>query len=141
VQSVYEAEDAGLYGKFIIGDDPDASNGKYVYVPLGAGCSDGVSEVVFDVAVGAAGTYLIWVRGLSNDSNHDSFFVTVDMGQPLLFRVPHVGTWIEDGVFDDSSEVKTAIHFAWDAGHHQIVFKCRNDGVWLDRIRIATLPP
>jgi len=138
---LYEAEDAGLYGKFLVGNDSDASNGAYVYVPAGAGCSDGVSEVVFDVTVGAAGTYLIWARGLSNDSNHDSFFVSVDMGQPALFRLPHVGVWVEASVFDSASEVKTAILYQWNAGPHQVVFKCRNDGTLLDRIRIDTVPP
>jgi hypothetical protein len=138
---VYEAEDAGLYGKFVIGDDRDASNGEYVYVPQGAGCSDGLSEVVFDVAVGASGKYVIWARVYSNSSEHDSFFVSADMGPEALFRVPVLASWVEESVFDEASEVKTAIQYAWDAGSHRIVFKCRGDATLLDRIRIDTVPP
>jgi hypothetical protein len=100
-----------------------------------------VSEVVFNVAVATQGTYLIWARGYSSDSNHDSFFVSVDKGPDALFRVAHVSAWLEEGIFDDASEVKTAIHYAWNAGQHQVVVKCRNDAVKLDRIRIDTLPP
>jgi hypothetical protein len=137
----YEAEDAGLYGSFVIGDDPDASNGKYVYVPVGVSCSDGLSEVVFDVALDAAGTYVVWARVSTNSSDHDSFFVSVDMGQEAVFRVPTLGPFVEEGVSDSASEVKAAIHYPWDAGDHRIVFKCRTAGAFLDRIRIEAAPP
>jgi hypothetical protein len=137
---VYEAEDAGLLGKFVIGHEPDASNGEYVYVPAGAGCSPGLSEVVFDVVPPNAGTYVIWARALAPNNNHETFFVSVDVGPQALLRLP-VGYWEEVSVFDDAAEVKSAIHYAWDAGHHQVVFACRSDGTLLDRIRIDPVPP
>jgi len=138
---LYEAEDAGLYGKFVVVDDPDASAGKYVIVPTGAGCSDGLSEVVFDVEVAAAGSYVIWARVQATDPSHDSFLVSADMGPEALFSVGEPSTFVEDAVTDSSSDLKTAVHYAWDAGRHTVTFRCREDGTSLDRIRLDLAPP
>jgi hypothetical protein len=140
---IYEAEDAGLAGKFTIGTDPDASAGEYVYVPAGAGCTgqSGTGEVIFNVTVETAGSYMIWARLKAPDSNHESFFVSVDMGHQALFRATVLGDWVEDLVYDSSAEVKTPIVYALNAGAHQVLFICRSDGTLLDRIRLQATGP
>jgi hypothetical protein len=140
---IYEAEDAGLAAKFTIGSDPDASAGEYVFVPAGAGCTgqSGTSEVMFDVAVAAAGGYLVWARLKAPDSSHESFYVSVDMGPKALFRASVLGEWVEDAVYDSAAEVKSPIVYELEAGAHQILFVCRSDGTLLDRIRLQEVGP
>lgn len=137
----YEAEDAALYGKFTTGKDPAASGGEYVFVPAGAGCSDGLSEVIFDVTVSAAGKYHLWATVSADSGLHDSFLVSVDGASPAVFSVPDKGSFVEEAVDDSSAAVKAPIVYALSAGAHHIVFRCREDGASLDKIRIEEAPP
>jgi len=137
----YEAESASLYGKFVIGMDPDASGGEYVFVPTGAGCADGLSQVIFDVSVSASGKYVIWATVSADSGLHDSFFVAVDGADAAAFSVSPAGHFEEEALNDSFADVKAPIQYTWDAGSHKVVFKCREDGASLDRIRLQVAPP
>jgi hypothetical protein len=138
---IYEAEDAGIFGKYVIQSDPDASNGEYVIVPADAGSCSNDDYVVFNVTVSADGTYLIWTRVIGTGLHNDTFFVSADMGPYYMVRTSVLGEWVEDAVFDDTADVTTPIHYQWEAGAHQIIVVCRADDVSLDRIRLEAVPP
>jgi hypothetical protein len=138
---VYEAEDAQIVGAYVVLSDPDASNGKYVIVPVDAGSCNNNDYLVFNVTADADGTYLIWTRIRGTGLHNDTFFVTADMGPLYEVRTSVLGQWVEDAVFDTNAEVKTPIHYAWEAGAHQIILICRATDVSIDRLRLERIGP
>jgi hypothetical protein len=139
--TVYEAENATLYGKFVILAGEHASAGKYVEVPSEAGCGDGLSVAAFDVAVDAENRYVILATASADSGLHDSFYVSVDNGPEVAFTVSNQAKFVEAAVNDSFSDASAPIRYPLDAGSHQILFKCREDGTQLDRIRLDIAPP
>jgi hypothetical protein len=139
--TVYEAEDAQVVGAYVILSDPDASNGKYVVVPADAGSCSNDDYIVFNVTADADGTYLLWTRIRGTGLHNDTFFVQTDMGPTYEVRTSVLGQWVEDAVFDTNAEVKTPIHYAWEAGAHQIILICRATDVSIDRLRLERIGP
>lgn len=88
-----EAETAVLTAPMEIAtDDAGASGGAHVVVPEGTGdvfdpgAPSGAAEITFTVPIDS--TYAIWGRARAMGRGSDSFFVSVDGGPFLLWRVP-----------------------------------------------------
>ena len=110
-------------------------------VPSEAGCGDGLSVAAFNVAVDAENRYVILATVSADSGLHDSFFVSVDDGPEVAFTVSRQGQFVEIAVNDSFSDANAPIRYPLEAGSHQILFKCREDGTQLDRIRVDIAPP
>jgi len=77
---VIEAEDAALIvPPFVVGSDPKASGGKFVWVPgpAGGAGSGGVGRVMWVVNVPADGQYTLAARVQTPTAQDDSFFIRI----------------------------------------------------------------
>ncbi len=126
-----EAEDGVVVAPMEIGDDPDASGGQYVSSPLG---NEG--GVTLKLCVPEAGDYELWgrVRGLGWGA--DTFWVTVDAGDPVVWEIPHdEWTWAPVTHRDDTGANIVQV-YPFDAGGHEIVVGVREAAAQLDLIRL-----
>jgi phage pi2 protein 07 len=140
-----EAENGGIGTPMVIGDDADASDGGYVWVPNGNGNfwspSDVAGRVEVPFMVPEAGDYTIWARVMANSGSDDSFFVEVDGKGPITWAAMHGETWVWDMVSgqsatdDPNASITGAMYL--EAGVHTLVFSQREDGTKLDRILIT----
>ncbi|WP_372679925.1 hypothetical protein [Desulfosarcina sp.] len=142
-----EAEDGDLQLPMEIGADPSASAGGYVWVPEGTGSftypsvNAGYAEFYFEVP--EAGDYIIWGRQISNDSASDSFFVSVDGQEELVWhtKLGGQGVWTWDVVSDrdvDAPRDATNPQVYWlEAGFHTLTIRQGEDGTRLDTIAIT----
>ena len=139
----YEAEDALIFGQYVIGSapPPDASALRYVVVPADAGACDDDDYVVFNVTASTDGTYLILVRLWGTGLHNDTFFIQADMGPTYEVRSGQLFWWWEGPIVDVNSDSGAAIQYQWEAGTHQLILSCRAVGVYLDRLRIEQVSP
>lgn len=137
-----EAESGSLVRPMVTARDRNASGGRYVYVPNGRGTvtdplsKGGYAEYVFSIPV--AGEYVISGCTMADSPSDDSFFVSVDSGQFITWNLPlgAKGTWIWSQLRDGFSA--EPMKFYLGAGSHTLIFKQREDGAKLDRIRITS---
>ncbi len=139
---VLEAEDAELYGGFVIESDPLASGGEYIHVPNGTGSNwtlnsgDARAEFIFDVD--SAGTFQ--VRGYINSTSYkdNSFFVTVNDSPAtgyLWDTNAKTGTdYLPEFVIDRDAASPAAVTL--DPGSHTVVVYLREDGTRLDKLEL-----
>ena len=142
-----EAEDAATSFPMVAGDDAAASGYGYVWVPEGSGnmsspsATGGNVEVTFDVP--EAGDYIVWGRVLTASGGDDSFFVSMDGAESMVWHAMQSGpeAWVWDPVSArDVGEVRDASNpyvYRLAAGAHRLVFSLREDGTKLDRLLIT----
>jgi hypothetical protein len=142
-----EAEDGDLQWPMEIADDESAGAGGFVWVPTGTGNLSNPSEqsgyVEYRFDVPETGDYVIWGRQISNDTSSDSFFVSVDGQEDMVWHTKHGGqdiwTWdvvsIGDAFAPDYAP--NPMHFRLEAGIHTLRISQREDGTKLDRILIT----
>lgn len=138
-----EAEAARLEEPMRIAADPGASGGAFTVVANGTAQS-GEGWAEFSVPVPTAGDYLLWARVRAPDGRSNSFYVTVDGGDRIVFDVPGPG---EDAVAPDwtwAPLVRRGSTEPWryrlGAGAHRLRLINRQDGTQLDRIVLTTDP-
>ena len=139
---IVEAESGVLQGYFAIGEDQNASGGKYIYVPNQHGHApdgkiDRNSRVDFCIDAPVDGEYQFLARVLANSSSHDSFFVTVD-GAPaagFLWDVKRSSKFVDDYLNDRRKSDPTT--FFLTAGRHIISVHRRESGTMLDKFEVV----
>ena len=127
-----EAEHGVLEAPMIIADDPTASGGRYVYVPRENGIAiSGAVTMTFWIT--AEGNYELQGRVWGEDYGADSFWVTVDDGDPALWDVP-VGEWVWRPVSHRSEEtgIGITLGYYFNVGAHKVVVRSREAGAKLD---------
>ncbi|MFQ5822511.1 MAG: Ig-like domain-containing protein [bacterium] len=138
-----EAESGILTAPMQIAADPLASNGNYIWVPVGAG-TNGVAEYSFDVPTDD--TYVIWGRVIAPNGSEDSFFISMDGGPDVLWDVLQ-GLWQSDWTWDQVSDRGTGSSlnpefdpklFQLTAGTHNLKIKQRDAGTKIDKIIITS---
>jgi len=136
-----EAEDGTISGKFGVESDPGASSGQFVVAPNGAGNSafsaDNVIAWCMTVPEGAGGWYRIDARTRAPSTLDDSFFVTVDDGEPVIFDVRVTEEWAVDRV--NSRFVVDPVLYHLGPGSHDVRFHMREDGSQLDSIALVQM--
>ncbi|MEM8858869.1 MAG: DUF5060 domain-containing protein [Chloroflexota bacterium] len=136
-----EAEAGTLMGAFTIANDPSASGGQFVHVPVGAGNApnsglDIDNRVDFCVEVVNAGNYQLLGRVQAANSLQDSFFVTIN-GAPssgYLWDVSRSNSFKNDFLNDRGKSDPTTFYL--DAGKHIISFYRREAGAKLDKFEL-----
>jgi hypothetical protein len=136
-----EAEEGDLRSPMEAGRDGMASSGEYIWVPNGYGyLSDpsedgGYAEHTFEVP--ATANYVIWGRVISNSKNDDSFFVSIDYGDYLLWDTQRwdTETWVWDQVSNRGGS--DPVLFYLGAEEHSLIIKQREDGTKIDRILVT----
>ncbi|HTA93338.1 MAG TPA: hypothetical protein VK745_27360 [Polyangiaceae bacterium] len=134
-----EAEDGALSGGFLIGDDPTASAGHFIYVNAGATfdtAPGGSANARYQLAVKSDGTYLIWGRIHSPTYAENRFWFQLDGGAWTLWRISTGDIWFWDA-FHDNTDYGDPIPFALSAGSHELVIANAVDVVGLDRLYFA----
>ncbi len=142
-----EAEDGDLQLPMEIGDDENAGAGGYIWAPSGIGNftspSDSAGYAEYHFEVPETGDYVIWGSQISNDIASDSFFVSVDGQDEMVWHTRRGGqdiwTWnvVSLRNFDDPRDTVSPEQFRLMAGPHALKIKQREDGTKLDRILIT----
>ena len=133
-----EAEDGDLKWPMEIGDDVNASEGGYIWVPTGNGNLYSLSETAgtakFHFTVPENGEYVVWGREVSNDTVSDSFFVSMDGKSEIAWHTQSDGqdVWTWDIVSTQDAEV-----YRLEPGAHTLTVSQREDGTKLDKILIT----
>ena len=134
-----EAEDFDTRtGKFVVGDDPEASEEQYMWAPNGSGNRwngpDAGQRLEYSFTVEQEGSYRIKGRVYAPNGNDDSFWVRVD-GEPsggYLWEVLQNTEYLPDYVSDRGGE--DPVQVCLTAGTHTVSVYLREDGTRLDTI-------
>lgn len=136
-----EAESAALSGGFLRLDDPSASGAQLLAAPVdtpsAADSAPGAARAVFRFELARAGDYVIWGRIRSPDASHNRFWFALDAAPWVKWRISVGDIWYWDDLHDDTN-YSTALHFALEAGPHELVFASAVPGVELDRLYLTS---
>lgn len=137
-----EAESGTIIPPMVIVNDSAASRGQYVISPNGSGSN---GKVTLNFHVTASGNYKIWGHAKGPGGTSDSFFVTVNGVNQLVWDV-FQGTPTTDWTWDEVSDRGSGngaipevdpVLFQLDAGLNTVVVQTRDDGTSLDKIFIT----
>ena len=123
-----------------IKSDETAQDGKYVWVANDqGGGEEGYAE--YDFTVPLTGYYQVWGREISNDGLSNSFYVSVDGGEEVVWNTTMGGynTWVWDPVSegDELGGNIEPVRFLLTEGEHTLRVKQREAGTKLDRLLIT----
>lgn len=141
-----EAESGALSGGFDVGTESAASGGHYLVVPTGLRSEDtpGGARAVYTFTVRTAGAYKIWGRIRSPTANNNRYWVRVDEGDWVKWRISVGDIWYWDA-FHDDADYGHAIEYPLEVGKHQLTIANCADDVDLDRLYftpdLAEVPP
>ena len=130
-----EAESGLLSGGFDVGTDTGASGERYLVTPTGLRSEDapGEARAVFDFTVRSPGDYKIWGRIRSPTANNNRFWVRVDDGDWIKWRISVGDIWYWDA-FHKDTDYGNAIKFPLLVGKHTLTIANCADDVELDRL-------
>jgi hypothetical protein len=130
-----EAEDGALSGGFAVESDPLASAGRFITPAVGMTSEDapGPARAAYTLNAATAGSYVIWGRVHDQDIEHNRFFVQIDGGAWIKWRITTGDVWFWD-VIHDNVNYGTPLLFELSAGAHQLVIANCVDGAQLDRL-------
>ncbi|MEX2582598.1 MAG: M56 family metallopeptidase [Gemmatimonadota bacterium] len=141
---LYEAESADLTGRARRSRDGDASGGRMVRFRSARGARSG-TEAVFEFEAAAAGRYLVWGRVAAPDRHSNSFFVSLDGSEEIVWDAPRRkidrdGTswrWDRISARDLDGEPVDPVVYDLPAGRHSLRIRTREGGARLDAILIT----
>jgi hypothetical protein len=131
-----EAESGALSGGFEVGLDSAASNGQYIAPPVGVFSGDstqGAARAVYELTIVTSGSYRIWGRIRSPTTNSNRFWVRVDDGAWIKWRITVGDIWYWDA-FHNDTDYTNPLEFPLTAGTHQLTIANWVPGVNLDRL-------
>ena len=131
----FEAENGDITYPMQIMNDPEASNGKYVEVPVEYP-DDSNAKVLFTFTVAEEADFVIWGRVQSGDYLHDSFFVHVDQQPAITWHISGNYNWTWDQVYDYNGADPVIFHLT--AGTHTVGIKNREWGSKIDKVIITS---
>jgi len=138
-----EAENADIITPdFEIANDASASNGKYLWVPEGAGWNLRKGEATYTIHINTPGDYVIWGKTFSALSSDNSFFIQIDDDFEALWAIALSENWLWDAVnhWGSGEEFNPEIDpvvFTLSVGNHILKIKQREDGTKLDKLLIT----
>jgi hypothetical protein len=134
-----EAEAGTVVAPMSVAIDPLASGGQYI-----ATATASAGSVTIPVSVPATGSYYVWAKILSVDSNSDSFFVSADSGPTDIFDTAE-GAWSTAwqwrgvngrGPTGQVMALNPRI-FTLAAGAHTLTFAGRDPNTKLDQVLVT----
>jgi hypothetical protein len=140
-----EAESGQLANGFMISMDPDASGGEYIVDPSATGSTSapGSASADYSFNVENAGTYRLWGRLRGPDPLHNSFWVSIDGSQSVLWQLSTGYTWFW-GAVTKGTDYKNPLHYVLSMGAHRLTIFAAQPIVGLDRLYFSTtdnMPP
>ncbi len=130
----WEAETEPITAPMDIGEEPEACGGRYVFSPQA--WSDGSVEFVFTSP--STENYFIWARVQGQDWHRNSFWVTINDGDPIHFEIrPPDGQWHWIQVYP---EYEAKQSFAMKEGPNVIRFLGREADSRIDALYISNHP-
>lgn len=135
-----EAESAALSGGFVVVDDRAASAGQLLAapsnVPAESDATPGAARARYKFELARAGDYVIWGRIRARDALHNRFWFSLDGAPFVKWRISVGDIWYWDDLHDNT-DYGNALHFALEAGAHELVLADAVAGVELDRLYIT----
>lgn len=130
-----EAESAALSGGFKLASDQAASGGKLLAAPsdMKSDQEPGAARALYEFTVKTAANYRIWGRIRSADAEHNRFWVKVDEGEWIKWRISVGEIWYWDA-FHDDTDYGNALDFPLTIGSHRLTIANCADDVELDRL-------
>ena len=132
------AEKMRLAHPMTIVSDSAIPSGHAIEVPLTGAHESGSARCRFNIA--DAGDYVIWVHALGPSGESDSFYVTMDGGEPALTDLAKQGVWIWDRVRErigDKTSLKSFKTFHLAVGEHVLTLRNRESGTRIGALVIA----
>lgn len=131
-----EAEDGQLSG-FTIENEPEASGGRALLAPdVLADSAPGAARARYAFELTEAGEYVVWGRVYAPDVVANRFWIQLDGGAFVLWRISTGEVWYWDDVHDDTRYALPHV-FTFAAGAHELVVANAGPGARLDRLYIT----
>nr|WP_321412125.1 glycosyl hydrolase family 28 protein [uncultured Carboxylicivirga sp.] len=136
---VFEPEDYSdqqLFAPFIVREDPDACQGKYIECDV-TNSNVGVDgKVEYNFTVKEQAEFIVWLRTIAPNDTDDSFWVIMD-GNPHKFNnIEPSESWNWD-VVKDSDTGENPVVFNLSPGEHTLEIMRRENGTKLDKVYIT----
>jgi hypothetical protein len=135
-----EAESAALSPGFQVLHEPGASGGQLLLPPDDTGPSadlmPGSAHAVYGFELTRGGDYVLWGRIRSPDAEHNRLWFSLDGAPFRKWRISVGDIWYWDDLHDDD-DYGRALHFALEAGRHELVLAPAVPGVALDRLYLS----
>lgn len=125
---------------FTIGDDADASEGKYIESPAGftSDAAPGPARASYVFEVPLAKDYVIWGRFYAPSRDHNRLWIKVDDGVWTKLRVTTGETWFWY-VFTKEGEFEIPLKYTLTEGDHTLAVASDSDGVRVDRFYVTPI--
>lgn len=125
---------------FTIGDDEDASEGKYLEAPAGftSDALPGPARASYMFEVPEDHDYVIWGRFYAPSRDHNRLWVKVDAGVWTKLRVTTGETWFWY-VFHKEGEFDIPLKYTLTEGEHTLAVASDSDGVRVDRFYVTPI--
>lgn len=134
-----EAESATLSAGFGVATDSKASGGQFLIAPsVKSESGPGDERAVYSFRVRTPGSYTIWGRIRSPDAEHNRFWVRVDDGDWMKWRISVGDIWYWDA-FHDDVDYGNARQYPLDAGEHLLTLANCADNVQLDELFYSSI--
>ena len=144
----HEAEEGALYGEMGVKRHEESSSFEYVEALTGEGEEDSSQGPSLSIRfyIDEAGKYVIWGRILAPTRRKNSFYVSVDRGEKVLWDTQGpdqemtAKVWSWDRVRNRdvvAEEGGNPMAFYFDPGWHELRISGREKGTGLDRILIT----
>ena len=133
-----EAEAGTLSGGFSVADDASASAAHFLLPPAEAGSDlePGPARASYAFSLREEGEYRLWGRIRSPDAIHNRFWVQLDGGSWVLWRISVGDIWYWDDVHVNT-DYGVALNFPLLAGKHELVLANAANEVGLDRLYVT----
>ncbi|MFN0243056.1 MAG: cytochrome c peroxidase [Planctomycetota bacterium] len=137
----FEAESGVVSSPMVVLNSPQASGGKYIVTPNGAGNQlssggfGGLVKYTFDVP--RDGEYVIWGLASARSTADDSFWVKLDGGAITNWTVARQTGVLRLWDTVNDSAAQDPIRYQLTAGTHILRIKHREDGAMLDRLLVT----
>jgi hypothetical protein len=134
-----EAESGTLSGGFGVATDSGASGAQMLVAPsVKSENVPGEARAVYSFTVRTPGSYKIWGRIRSPDADHNRFWVRVDDGDWMKWRISVGDIWYWDA-FHDNVEYGIARLYPLDVGEHVLTLANCADNVELDQLYYSSV--
>ena len=138
-----EPEKGRLQAPMQVQADPAASGESVIVVPDGEGNDApeggaGYVEIPFSVPQGDR--YVIWGRVMAPHENDNSFYVSIDGGEEVVWHTPEADETADEWTWDAVSsgeEDSDPLIYHLDEGRHVLRVRNREDGTLLDQLIIT----
>lgn len=131
-----DSSEASLTGKMAIGNDAQAKNGNYFYVPAGNGRNFYIppsAKATFNFQLPKADNYVIWVRIKSPTSNNQAQYIYNGKGKWFYWVAGTYTEWTWVKIKEGSADAM----FAFSPGANQIQIGWADENVKVDQVIIT----